>query len=84
MKTDIRESDDTNAFEIMSVKNKLKDIHKLDKRVSKLENKIQDNKTVAGSANSADKGAVCSDQNMHCAFSSENSANESDIPKILE
>ena len=47
MKLDIRESDDTNALEIMTVKNKLKDMNRLEKRVSKLEHKIQDSKSVA-------------------------------------
>ena len=62
--SDIRVSDDTNALEIMSVKDKIADIHKLDKRLSKLENKIKDGKSVKSCMNSVGKGEVLRDSDQ--------------------
>ena len=73
MKSDIKESDDTNALEIMTVKNKLKDMNRLEKRVSKLEHKIQDSKSV-----SCDKADGNCAQGVQCVFTNGNNSNRTD------
>ena len=57
----------------MTVKNKLKDMNRLEKRVSKLEHKIQDSKSVA-----CDKADGNGDQGVQCAFTNGNNLNRTD------
>lgn len=64
IRSDIRVSDDTNALEFMSVKDKIADIYKLNKRLSKLENKIKDGKSFKSCMNSVGKGEVLRDSDQ--------------------
>ena len=70
IRADLKISDDTNALEIMIIKDKLADMNKLDKRVSKMENKIKNVKSaVDGSTKSAGNSDTC-EINIHESDSS--------------